>query len=61
MENNDVLYDLGEIGTTPLLYEDPYDYHDEASTSMPSVENTTDAYNRTSPIYSITPDFLSKW
>jgi len=68
MDSNEVYYDLGEgmsqfSGTTEQLFGEEFydDYSDASTTLAPPLEDTTDPYNRTSPIYSITPDFLYKW
>lgn len=67
VESNDVYYesDILRIAetTTELIYNDVEDVYDEdVEDTTQSAVNSTDSYlNRTSPIYSITPDFISKW
>lgn len=68
VESNDVYYesDILRIAetTTELIYndvEDVYIDEDVEDTTQSAVNSTYSYLNRTSPIYSITPDFISKW
>lgn len=68
VESNDVYYesDIFKISetTTELVYNDIEDVYidEDVEDTTPSTVNSTDSYlNKTSPIYSITPDFISKW